>query len=232
MKIIRATGGSGSSFLAKRFEELGWYVCLRPDGGHQKFSKTKEQIFAARTKSFFSSEGIVDGVTQKEMFDVCYSNLQSFRHVEKTMLLCMTWGGLGYLNGLPEETIYLIRDPIFAFNSYSGGGWRAEGGKRRIAYLGATGPDDRKWIDLWLNDFALWKKGAENALRDYKDGLGHIVRYHSFAEDWGKLEGLPPVHRGYEPKDNIEKVISFLREETISYIREQTDDLWNEIKEL
>ena len=40
----------------------------------------------------------------------------------------------------------IVLNTVFAFNSYSGGGWRSEGGKRRIEYVGASGPNDKIWI--------------------------------------------------------------------------------------
>ena len=166
------------------------------------------------------------------MFDICYNGLKNFSQVHKTMLLCMTWGGLGFLNEIEEEVIYLIRDPLFAFNSYSGGGWRKEGGARRIKYVGAEGPNDKKWIDLWLNDFSHWLTGAENALRAQKTGKGKIVRYHNFANDWRSIDGVPPIHIGYEPNDNIDKIKGFLTDKTIEYLREKTAYVWDEIKEL
>ena len=142
----------------------------------------------------------------------------------------MTWGGLGYLNNIQEKTIFLVRDPIFAFNSYSGGGWRKEGGQRRIKYVGAKGPNDKKWIDLWLGEFAHWRQGAIHAINSVKEGTGHLVRYHRFAEDWEKIEGVPPIHKNFKSKDEALKLQGFLSIDTIKYIREQTNDVWKEIK--
>ena len=232
MIIVSSTGGSGSSFLADQFTENGWAVCLRPDGGHQKATHTVGQIYHERVGPFFKSD-IGDPVLQREMFDEAYSKLQR-TNFNKVMLLCMTWGGLGYLNELKEEAIFLIRDPIYAFNSYSGGGWRRAGGERRIKYVGASGPNDRKWIDAWLNNFSFWKSGAENALQAAKNKTGHLIRYHSFSEDWEKVQDaldVPPIHANFKNKDNPEKLEGYLTEDTISYIRSQTDYIWKEIEQ-
>jgi len=148
------------------------------------------------------------------------------------MLLCMSWGGLGFLNNLEEKPIFLVRDPIFAFNSYSGGGWRKEGGARRIKYVGATGPNDMKWVNLWLNDFAFWINGAKNALNAHKEETGYIVRYHNFKNDWAKIPNVPPIHENFSSKDNIEKLQGFLTDNTISYIKDQTAEVWNSICEI
>ena len=44
----------------------------------------------------------------KELFEVSYSNLNNINN-SNIMLLSMSWGGLGYLNNLPEKTIFLVR---------------------------------------------------------------------------------------------------------------------------
>jgi hypothetical protein len=231
MRIISSTGGGGSSFVADKFSENKWNVCLRPDGGHQKATHTAKQIYDERTSPYFITK-LGNDATQEDMFREAYINLNKLpKEVsDKLMLLCMTWGGLGYLGGLQEKTIFLVRDPIFAFNSYSGGGWRKEGGARRIKYVDADGPNDKKWIDLWLNGFSFWKRGAENALTAVQSGAGDLVRYHNFVEDWSRLDGVPPIHKNFSSKDNPEKLKGFLTLNTIRYIREQTNDIWKEIK--
>ena len=228
MKIISSTGGGGSSFVADQFSTNGWAVCLRPDGGHQKATHTVKQIYDERTSPFFKT-GLNHLATQEQMFVEAYNTLNRINY-KNIMLLCMSWGGLGFLNELDEKTIFLVRDPIFAFNSYSGGGWRKEGGARRIKYVGASGPNDKKWIDLWLNEFAFWKQGANNALNSVKNGTGLLVRYHNFAEDWSRISDVPPIHKNFKSKDDISKTNGFLTSDTIDYIREQTNDVWEEIK--
>ena len=231
MKIITSTGGGGSSFVANQFSLNKWDVCLRPDGGKQKATHTVEQIFLKRTKPFFNVDVQDNQYSQKELFQMTYDNLKSLKQ-SNLMLLCMSWGGMGFLNDLEEETIFLLRNPIFAFNSYSGGGWRPEGGKRRIEYIGASGPNDKKWIDAFLGDFSMWLDGAKNALESHKNGNGHIVRYHKFVEDWKKIDGVPPIHNEFKSKDSYDKITGFLTEETVNYIKEKTDDVWNEIEEI
>ena len=231
MKIINSTGGGGSSFVAEAFRGNGWNVCLRPDGGKQKATHTVEQIFIERTRPHFFVDISDKKYTQEEMFNITYENLKKLRW-PNLMLLCMSWGGMGFLNDLEEETIFLLRDPVFAFNSYSGGGWRSEGGKRRIEYVGATGPNDKIWIDQFLGDFSMWAQGAENALEAHENGTGHIVRYHKFSEDWQKLEGVPPVHETFEGKDKEEKLKDSLTQDTIDYIRERTNHIWEKIDKI
>lgn len=234
MKIISSTGGSGSSFVVKKFEQNNWLVCTRPDGGQQKSTHTTRQIYDERTGVFYQSR-LTQESSQRELFNEAHTALGQFSNIcnGKIMLMCMTWGGLGYLNNLKEKTIFLLRDPVYAFNSYSGGGWRKEGGARRIKYVGATGPNDKKWIDLWLNDFALWKNGSIHALKSHEMGTGDIVRYHNFEEDWQKIKNVPNVCDDFVCRDELSKLDSnFISEETIDYIRSQTSDVWNKIKKI
>jgi len=228
MIVISSTGGSGSSFVADQFSMNHWKVCLRPDGGQQKATHSEKQIYDERTIPHFESL-LGKKPNQEQMFEEAYVKLRKAKN-DNLMLLCMTWGGLGYLNNIEEKTIFLVRDPVFAFNSYSGGGWRKEGGQRRIKYVGASGANDKKWIDLWLGKFAHWKQGALHAINSAKEGNGHLVRYHSFAKDWEKIEGVPPIHKNFKSKDEILKLQGFLSAETIKYIREETNDVWKEIK--
>ena len=141
----------------------------------------------------------------------------------------MSRGGWGFLNNLVEKPIFLVRDPRFAFNSDSGGGWRKEGGARRIKYVEATGPNDIRWINLWLNDFAFWLDGAKNALKAHEQQKGYIVRYHNFKEDWAKIPNVPPIHKNFNSKDNPDKLQGFLSEQTIEIIKNKTDEVWNTI---
>ena len=59
-----------------------------------------------------------------------------------------------------------------------------------------------------------------------------MVRYHNFYEDWQRLEGVPPIHKNFSSKDDASKLKGFLTIDTIKYIREQTNDVWKEIKSL
>ena len=104
MKIISSTGGGGSSFVADKFAENRWAVCLRPDGGQQKATHTEKQIYDERTAMFFKTR-LQEKPTQKEMFLEAYSGLKKIPHhiSDNIMLLCMTWGGLGFLNDLEEN---------------------------------------------------------------------------------------------------------------------------------
>jgi hypothetical protein len=233
MIVISSTGGSGSSFVAKQFKSRGWTVCLRPDGGKQKATHTPSQIFHQRMDHLIGGNAIYEKSTQEQMFKTAYKGLKE-NDSPNLMLLCMTWGGLGYLNDIEEKTIFLIRDPIFAFNSYSGGGWREEGGQRRIKYIEATGPNDKKWIDAWMGDFSHWLDGAKYALQAHKEGKGHIVRYNKFKEDWAKLKNVPPIHLQFNSKDDLLKIQQkgYLDLETVAYIRSKTREIWSEIQAL
>ena len=229
MIIISATGGSGSSFLVSSFLKRGWNVCARPDGGHQKLKHSVHSVWENRVKSFFDVPVDYRKMSQREMFDLTYDGL---RNKKKTVLLCMSWGGMGFLKEVKEKVIYLVRDPVFAFNSYSGGGWRDSGGERRIRYVGASDPNDKKWIDAFLGYFSLWKDGAKNAIKSCKSGKGHIVRYHRFKEDWRRIGGVHNVRYNFSCKDNNKKVIKHLTHDTIAYIKYKTKNIWSKIIEL
>ena len=233
MVIISSVGGSGSSFVAEQFQRYAWRVCLRPDGGGQKATHTEQQIFLERTRPFYSSWAD-ESASLEQMFKQAYVKL-SGKNESNLMLLCMTWGGLGLLNLVKEKPIFLVRDPIFAFNSYSGGGWRSgaeSGGTRRIRYVEASGPNDKKWIDLWLGNFAYWIDTTNNAIRSIQENKGYIVRYHNFKEDWSKIPNVPPIHEEFSSKDDLKKLEGFLTQDTIDYIREKTDDIWNTVCEI
>ena len=232
MIVISATGGSGSSYVVKMFKKkYRWNVCIRPDGGSQKANKTVLSVWMERTKPFFPPPVGVEAFNQRQLFEAVYNGLKQ-HNTDKTMVMFMVWGGMGFLNDLAEKTIFLIRNPIFAFNSYSGGGWRAEGGQRRIKFVGAGGPNDRKWIDAFLGDFSFWLDGAKNALRAVREGKGRIVRYHRFKEDWEKIDNVPPVYKGFKCRDDMAKVERHLTCETIRYIEERTRDVWEQIEAL
>ncbi len=232
MLIISATGGSGSSFVVSRFKKkYKWNVCIRPDGGSQKSNHTVISIWKKRTCSFFPPPDGVETFNDRQLFEATYGGLKQTNN-NKTMLMCMSWGGMGFLNDLSEKVIFLIRNPVFAFNSYSGGGWRSEGGQRRIKYAGASSPNDKMWIDAFLGDFSLWLKGAKNALRAAKEGRGVIVRCHRFKEDWKKIDNVPPVYKGFKQHDDINKVSKYLTQETINYIEDKTQYVWEQIKAL
>jgi hypothetical protein len=224
---ICATGGSGSSFLVDKFIDDKWRVCIRPDGGHQKANITSFDIYKKRTAHFFKTK-LLFNATPEEMFEETYSQINEINN-GKFMLMSMSWGGMGFYNNKDTKVIFLVRDPIYSFNSYSGGGWRSAGGERRINYVGATNANDKRWIDLWLNNFSYWKKGAEFALKAAKSGKGYLVRYHSFEEDWSLIPNVPPFHKDFKSSDNPDKYKKLLNDATIKYIRRQTDDIWTEI---
>jgi len=230
MILVSSSGGSGSSFLGKAFRKSGWKVCLRPDGGRQKANRTAVSIWMERTKPFFKCSKNMSGASDRKMFDVVYENLKNRKN---TMLLSMTWGGMGLFNGLEKAyPVYLIRNPLHAFVSYSGGGWRSEGGARRIKYVGATSPNDKIWVDQFFGDFALWLNGAKQALIARSSGTGFIVRYHAFKKDWkvvcGRL-GAPDITNKFSCSDSMDKVRRVLTVETIDYINNLVGNVWAEI---
>lgn len=233
--LMWSTGGGGSSYLVKRFRQYGWDVCERPDGGKQKANKTVTEIFVERTKPFFTmTNGNVEDLTQEQMCEITLSQLRT-KH--NTMLMSMSWGGMGLFENIEGiKPIYLVRNPVNAYVSYSGGGWRKEGGLRRMQYVGAENQNDKKWVDLFLGNFSHWKNGAETALRQVQNGTGHIIRYHKLLEDWTTLQKempyLPPVQNNFSSKDSDEKAQLYLNRETIEYIQEQTKDVWNQITQL
>ena len=238
MLVISSTGGGGSSFVSEGFKKNRWSVCERPDGGQQKATHSIEEIFTERTKRFFNySIDTRKKYTQKELFEIAYPKLKKYEkdrkwRGKKLLLLCMSWGGLDLLNNLEEKTIFLVRNPVFALNSYSGGGWRKEGGQRRIDYVGASGPNDKDWIDKFFGDFSMWIRGVENAIYSQKNGTGYVVRYHKFKEDWSKLDGVPPIHKNFICKDDESKLDGFLTQDTIQYVKDKTYRVWNEIENI
>jgi len=227
MNVISATGGSGSSFLYREFKKAGWKICLRPDGGSQKNNCDPIEHYKDRTRGFLKDVDYM--LTEKGRCDLI---LDKLRNKEKTMVLCMTWGGLGFLQD-EMAVIYLLRNPLYAFTSYSGGGWRKEGGEARIKKVGAKGPNDIRWVDAFFGWFSHWSNGARYALDAHNRGTGYIVRYDRLPDDWKKLPGrLPKVYKGFECKDDFNKVKRFLDTGTIDYIQEMTHDIWSTISKL
>ena len=226
MITISSTGGSGSSFVYREFKNHGWNVCLRPDAGSQKDYIENYALWKERTKSFFKPP-------EKEIpwTELAQHTINKLRHAEKTMLLCMCWGGEGHLQE-EKDVIYLVRDPLFAFNSYSGCGWRSEGGQSRIKMVGAKDHNDPVWIKSFLFNFSDWVAGAIFAYNAHINGNGHIVRYHKFKSDWKNLPlKVPPVHENFECKDTPEK-LKKLSSETQGLIIKETQKIWQKILNL
>lgn len=182
MQIIASAGGSGSSFVATELANKGYNVVVRPDSGYQKPGRDPVEIARKRCAGLCVIPN--HDHTPRELFDEVYTGLIR----RNVVLLSMTWGGLGYLDDLP--VIWLVRHPVHAFNSFSGGGWRHEGGRRRFESFGCETANDRRWIDAFLGDFSHWIAMAESAVASVSAGQGEIVRYHRFAEDW------PEAHVG------------------------------------
>ena len=227
MKIVCSTGGSGSSSVAGQFKRAKWKICKRPDGGKLKSAGKHIFTFRARMKPFFhTKKADLVKMNECELFDFAMRKLRK-KDTSKTFMNCFRWGGLGFFNEYPDEVIFLIRDPVFAFNSYSGLGWRPEGGKRRMKMIGASGPNDVKWIDAFLDDFAMWIDTAKNALICKKAGHGKIIRYHKLNDDWGSIDA--PFSYTFKSRDDPSK-LGNLNRDTIEYIRNRTDDIWTEIK--
>ena len=226
MIIISSTGGSGSSFVYRELKNHGWKVCLRPDSGSQKNYIDNYELWLQRTKGFFKPPK--EKIPWDDMASYTIDKLKSHK---KTMLLCMCWGGEGQLQEV-EDVIYLVRDPLFAFNSYSGCGWRSEGGQNRIKMVGAKDHNDPVWIKSFLYNFSDWIAGAIFAYNAHIAGNGYIVRYHKFKSDWKNIPlDLPPVHKNFECKDTPDK-LKKLSKVTQDLIVKETQKIWQKILNL
>jgi len=228
--ILSSTGGGGSSFLVDELIRSGYNVCVRPDGGEQKIGISSFEIYKNRTKDFFRTR-LSDGCDDLEMFNEAFVSLNS-KKKGKYALVCMNWGLKGYFEkvSMDIKPFYLVRDPLFAFNSYSGNGWRSDGGQRRISGLGFESANDPRWVEAWLGEFAHWEKGAKVALLAHRSNRGHLLRYHSLREDASHTNLLPKLEN-YKCGD-VEEKLTCLSSETKLLIREKTAKLWDEILSL
>lgn len=202
MIIISGTGGSGSTFVSSQFKKAGWEVCIRPDAGWQK--DDPQGHFRKRTWKFFMTERL--GYTCKEMFDITYENLSG----KNIMLMTMVWGGLGYLKDLPEQKIYLIRNPVYTYNSYIK--------PQHVEHLNAKSRNDKKVVDAFLGKYSHWIDHYKYAISDKK---GYVVRYENFIRDWEKIPNVPPIHKKFQPSN---KTLD-LAESTIQYILDRTNEI-------
>tara|TARA_Y100001935_G_scaffold145497_1_gene120269 strand:+ start:5479 stop:6252 length:774 start_codon:yes stop_codon:yes gene_type:complete len=225
--VISSTGGSGSSYLIDQLILRGFNVCVRPDGGEQKINVDSFELYKNRTRKFFQTN-LRPGCDDADMFNETIFNLNKKKR-GRYALVCMNWGLKGFFSKLGSQIkpIYLVRNPLFAFNSYSGLGWRKDGGSRRISGLGFDGPNDLRWVNAWLEDFAHWEKGAKIAIDAARSQSGHLVRYHKMNEDFCEIPNFPVLKKFY-CKDSATK-INEITDETIDYIKARTDKLWHSI---
>ena len=228
---MSGTGGSGGTFICSRFRRCGWKTCVRPDKINNPPGKviTKETIktYKNKTKGLFSLPSKIKKFTDEELFKVTYKELKHHKLSNKIMLFCMRWGGLGYLTQIKEKPIYVIRNPIFAFNSYSGGGWRIT--NRRVENAG--GPI--RWADLWFGKVGMWISGTQYALDEYNKGKAYVVRYDRFKEDWLKIgKGVPPIYKNFVCKDKMSKVKKKFSSDVIDYVKAKTDSIWGEVEKI
>lgn len=232
MLLLGSTGGGGSTYVLNRLRDFGWRVCQRPDAGHQKVNNTLQSTWRVRTKDFMEEPQDLDNMTTEALFQYTHSQLKR-QDQNRLAMLCLEWGGRGLFHACEGDiVVYMLRDPLFAFNSYSGGTeWSGDKG-RRIRYVGGAGPNDKKWIDAFFGDFSFWRGNAENALQAVRAGTGHVVRYEHFEQDWKRLGEFPPIYKGFKCADSMGKVTSHLTLETISYIRDVTGDVWNQLCDL
>ena len=231
MIIISGTGGSGGTFICSQFANYGWKTCVRPDKINNLPNKVikKETIrtYKKKTGKFFNLPSNIENFTDRDLFEVTYKKLKHYKRSNKTMLFCMRWGGLGYLTKIEEKPIYIVRNPIFAFNSYSGGGWRKS--NKRVKEAG--GPI--KWANLWFGKVGLWIDGTQYALKEYNKGKAYIVRYNRFKEDWLKVgKSVPPVYKNFVCKDNVSKVKKKFSVDVIDYVKAKTDLIWKEVEKI
>ncbi len=228
--VISSTGGSGSSYLIDQLILSGFNVCVRPDGGEQKVNIDSFELYKKRTRKFFQTN-LKPGCNDSDMFNETIMNL-NMKKRGRYALVCMNWGLKGFFSKLSEQMkpIYLVRNPLFAFNSYSGLGWRKDGGMRRIRGLGFDSPNDLGWVNAWLDDFAHWERGAQLALDSFNSGMGHLVRYHRMDEDFSVIPNFPTLKKFY-CKDTSTKITE-ISDETIDYIKLRTEELWKKIDSL
>jgi hypothetical protein len=97
--------------------------------------------------------------------------------------------------------------------------------------VGADGPNDRRWIDAWLGEFALWLDTTRHAMDAVEEGTGYLLRYHRLMEDWAKVPDLPPPPAKFDCKDKTGK-LNHLSANTITYIRERTGEVWERVEKL
>lgn len=224
MLTVSACGGSGSSFLIWCAKKHGWRVCKRPD----KPGVNANQIYRTRMEPFGYPKGWKEMyASQRAAATVKY--LSKHKHSKRVMLLCMSWGHRGHLEN--SGAVHLIRHPVHAYVSYSGGGWLPQN-RGNLSYVGATSPDDPKWIDAWLYEHSAWVPGAMHALDAWEKGTGHIVRYDHFVDDWARLPmprfEIAKHYRGCS--DDWEKTLSYIHHETVDRIMKKAEPLWKAIQ--
>lgn len=135
----------------------------------------------------------------------------------EVILVAGHWGEYGILAELEIPTIYIIRDPFNSLISHSKSVRHGTDYARR----GLTDLNSREWIDAYLSGpHHYWIDFCRAALR-HKNAT--IVRYHSFANDWKKVEGLPDISEGFAYKEN--DVVKILSIDARRYIHERTDEL-------
>ena len=232
MLIISSMGGSGSTFVRDALKRKGYEVCARPDAGRQKLNQTMLSTWGIRTQKFFHFNPI-ENITAENLFKETYTRLKTLETKgRKIALLLLEWGAMGFLQNLDERPVYIIRNPLFAFNSYSSGTAFNRDKGRRIKYAGGKDQNDPVWVDAFFGNFSLWLPNAENALKAVQRNKGFVVRYFKFEQDWKTVQealNVPDITGNFKCMNNIDLVHKHLSRETISYIKEKTDKIWNEI---
>ena len=168
---------------------------MRPDKG----IKSEWRMMKLKLEQIGVGPDALKRKSTKERAAGVLKKLRQLPKQSKVALITIRWGNMGLYKD--EPVIYMIRNPLYAYVSFSGGGWL----KQNIEHLRFTGtldPNCRKWIDAWLGDRWLWKSGAEVALSAYEDGVGTIVRYNKFKTDWPKT-GMPAIHHGFKSHDTL-----------------------------
>jgi hypothetical protein len=223
MLIISATVGSGSSFIAQKFAEHGWEICLRPDKYMRKHNSIISKTYKERLGNIIKIPPNIDQLNNQQLCELACDKLMATKK-EKLLLLSMSWGGLGYLQNINAKKLFIIRHPLYAFNSYSGGGWRKTH-KRTKAYR-----EFNDWADEWLNDRSHWIEHTQNAIIACKKNQGYIVRYEKFKNDWKNVPlSLPPIHREFKNRDDMRKVEKTIPADTINYLMDKTSTVWDEV---
>jgi hypothetical protein len=223
VKIISSCGGSGSTFVKKALLGMGWRLCIRPDKG---FGKEWKIMKVKLAQVGISASNLKRKDVRGRAIGLV-NMLKSLPKQNRVALITIRWGNMGLYRDMP--VIYMIRNPLHAYVSFSGGGWLKQN-IEHIRFTGTIDPNSKEWIDAWLGDRWLWLKGAEVALEAHAKGNGTVVRYNKFNDDWAKT-GMPPIS-GFSSRDDMAKVKRFLRQETIEYIRSKTDRIWKEVDSL
>lgn len=150
------------------------------------------------------------------------SYLRQLKRIERESdftiaLVAGHWAEYGIFKQLQVETVYVIRDPFNSLISHS----KAVRHRKDYRRRGLRDINTQAWIDAYLSGpHHYWIDFARTAL---EHGNATIVRYHRFAEDWQKVEGLPNIAAEFTYQEN--DVAGILSPESITYIHAKTREV-------